>query len=170
MAPRPNTDVQHPHPVDYPPYGSMNYPPYGFGAVPPHVGAPGYHMPPPFHYMYPPPLPPQAYPPLPPLQQLPPLAPVEPAQEAPRGPAGHAEAIKHDESAGESSGTIERGGPSGSNRAMNVAVDKSMIATVAQSHPHVFGAIAELVDNSWDQAASEVQIRQGQQLLCLQRK
>ena len=37
-------------------------------------------------------------------------------------------------------------------------INKTMLGTQAQSHPHVFGAIAELIDNSWDQDATHVDV------------
>mmetsp|Transcript_18053 Transcript_18053/g.50506 ORF Transcript_18053/g.50506 Transcript_18053/m.50506 type:complete len:579 (-) Transcript_18053:576-2312(-) len=37
-------------------------------------------------------------------------------------------------------------------------MDRSLVATQAQAHPRLFGAIAELVDNSRDQAATRVKI------------
>mmetsp|Transcript_38670 Transcript_38670/g.109340 ORF Transcript_38670/g.109340 Transcript_38670/m.109340 type:complete len:751 (+) Transcript_38670:268-2520(+) len=66
-----------------------------------------------------------------------------------------------EESTGDSSGTTERPGlPSQQQQQQGqlARVDKSLLATMAQAHSHVFGAIAELVDNSWDQAATEVEI------------
>jgi hypothetical protein len=39
-----------------------------------------------------------------------------------------------------------------------LGLDQTSLGTNAQTHEFVFGAIAELVDNAWDQAATKLDI------------
>lgn len=94
---------------------------------------------------------------------------------APYAPPGsHPSQPPEDESGGgSSSGTAEQlskaAGEGSSKRGGGAAithsgVDKTILATQAHSHPFVFGAIAELVDNCWDQGATHVEIGVSEEL------
>uniref|UniRef100_A0A061RB16 Morc family cw-type zinc finger protein 3 n=1 Tax=Tetraselmis sp. GSL018 TaxID=582737 RepID=A0A061RB16_9CHLO len=141
-----------------PPHGAFPYPygaaPYAFPyGVPPPVPHPG-----PYPYPYPYGGVPYPFPHAPPPQPPPPSRPPQAAEAATEEESTAASSTTTGPPATAEAAPAAPRGPRAAPARQQAALDKSMLATSAQAHPHVFGAIAELVDNSWDQAATDVRI------------